>query len=59
MNIIDLTKNKIVKRSNSFYDKTKGTKDEYNMWDEHVKYVYKYVIELSKGKNVDVEVLSL
>lgn len=37
----------------------KGTKGEYNMYREHVKYVYKYVVLLSENKNVDREVLEL
>ena len=59
MNIIELTLKELIRRSNEFYEKTKGTNDEYNMYEEHVKYVYKYVLELSKNKSVDVEVLSL
>lgn len=35
------------------------TKDEYNIFREHVQYVYKYVVMLSDGKNVDGEVLEL
>lgn len=59
MNIVDIIKDEIIKRSNKFEEDTKGTKDEYNLYNEHIKYVYKYVLILSKNKNVDLEVLSL
>ena len=49
----------IINRSNKFEEQTKGTKDEYNIYREHIQYVYKYVCLLSKGKNVDHEVLEL
>lgn len=49
----------IIRRSNDFEEQTKGTKDEYNIYREHIQYVYKYVCLLSKNKNVDHEVLEL
>lgn len=58
-NIIDIIKKEVINRSNEFEKQTKGTKDEYNLYEEHVKYVYKYVCILSKEKNVDHEVLEL
>ena len=57
--IIDIVKQEIINRSNAFEKQTKGTKDEYNIYEEHIKYVYKYVILLSKNKNVDQEVLEI
>ena len=57
--IVDKMKQEIIKRSNSFEEKTKGTKDEYNIYNEHIQYVYKYVCLLSKDKDVDHEVLEL
>jgi uncharacterized protein len=49
----------IMDRSARFEEQTKGTKDEYNIYREHIQYVYKYVVMLSKDKNVDREVLEL
>ena len=57
--IVSKMKQEIINRSNSFEEQTKGTKDEYNIYREHIQYVYKYVCLLSKDKNVDHEVLEL
>lgn len=57
--IIGKMQQEIIKRSNSFEEQTKGTKDEYNIYREHIQYVYKYVCLLSKDKNVDREVIEL
>ena len=57
--IIDKMKQEIISRSNLFEDETKGTKDEYNIYKEHIQYVYNYVCLLSKGLDVDHEVLEL
>ena len=57
--IVDKMKQEIITRSNLFEQQTKGTKDEYNIYREHVQYVYQYVLLLSKNKNVDKEVLEL
>ena len=43
----------IINRSNAFEEQTKGTKDEFNIYREHIQYVYKYVKLLSENKNVD------
>ena len=59
MNIIDEVKKEIINRSNLFEKQTKGTKDEYNIYNEHIKYVYNYVVLLSKDKDVDKEVLEI
>lgn len=59
MNIIEIIKEEIIKRSNLFEEQTKGTTDEYNIYNEHIKYVHKYVKELTKFKDVDEEVLEL
>lgn len=58
-NIVEIIKHEIINRSNSFEQQTKGTKDEYNLYEKHIKYVYQYVILLSKNKNVDKEALEL
>lgn len=57
--IVQKMRQEIIKRSNDFEEQTKGTKDEYNIYKEHVQYVYKYVCLLSENKNVDHEVLEL
>ena len=57
--IVSKMKQEIINRSDSFEEQTKGTKDEYNIYKEHIQYVYKYVCLLSKNKNVDHEVLEL
>ena len=57
--IVDKMQQEIIRRSNEFEEETKRTKDEYNIYKEHIRYVYKYVIILSENKNVDREVLEL
>ena len=57
--IVEKMKEEIIFRSGSFEKQTKGTKDEYNIYREHIQYVYNYVCLLSKDKNVDKEVLEL
>ena len=57
--IVEKMRQEIMDRSARFEEQTKGTKDEYNIYREHIQYVYKYVVMLSKDKNVDREVLEL
>ena len=57
--IVEKMRREIMERSARFEEQTKGTKDEYNIYREHIQYVYKYVVLLSKDKNVDKEVLEL
>lgn len=57
--IVSKMKQEIINRSDSFEEQTKGTKDEYNIYREHIKYVFKYVCLLSRDKDVDHEVLEL
>ena len=57
--IVEKMRQEIMDRSARFEEQTKGTKDEYNIYREHIQYVYKYVVLLSKDKNVDKEVLEL
>ena len=59
MNIVEIIRQEIINRSNKFERETKGTKDEYNIYREHIKYVYDYVLMLSKNEDVDLEVLKL
>ena len=58
-NIVSKMQQEIINRSNMFEEQTKGTKDEYNIYREHIQYVYKYACLLSKDKDVDHEVLEL
>ncbi len=57
--IVEKMRQEIMDRSARFEEQTKGTKDEYNIFREHIQYVYKYVVMLSKDKNADREVLEL
>ena len=57
--IVEKMRREIMERSARFEEQTKGTKDEYNIYREHIQYVYKYVVLLSKDKNIDKEVLEL
>lgn len=57
--IVEKMRQEIIGRSARFEEQTKGTKDEYNIYREHIQYVYKYVVLLSEDKNVDKEVLEL
>lgn len=58
-NVVNFAKNEIIRRSNKFQSETNGTKDEYNLWLEHVQYVYKYALLIAKDKDVDLEVVQL
>lgn len=57
--IVEKMRQEIINRSARFEELTKGTKDEYNIYREHIQYVHKYVVMLSKDKSVDREVLEL
>lgn len=59
MDIVSKMRDEIIRRSNDFESKTKGTKDEYNIYNEHIRYVYDYVIKISKNCDVDLEVLEI
>ena len=58
-NIIEKMRREIVNRSDLFEEQMKGTKDEYNLYREHVQYVYKYAVMLAKDADVDKEVVEL
>ena len=58
-NIIDKMRQEIIDRSNRFEEETRNTKDEYNVYNEHIIYVCKYIDILSKNKDVDYEVLMI
>ena len=57
--IVQKMQQEIIHRSNHFEEQTKGTKDEFNIYKEHIQYVHKYVCLLSQDKAVDHEVLEL
>ena len=57
--IVEKKRQEIISRSCRFEEQTKGTKDEYNIYREHIQYVYKYAVMLSEDKNVDGEVVEL
>lgn len=57
--IVELMKQEIINRSNKFEEETKGTKDEYNLYREHVQYVYKYATMIAKEKDADLEIVEL
>lgn len=58
-NIVELMKQEIINRSNKFEEETKGTKDEYNLYREHIQYVYKYATMIAKEKGADLEIVEL
>ena len=58
-NIVEKMRQEIINRSDRFEEQTKGTKEEYNLYREHVQYVYKYAVKLSKDATVDREVVEL
>ena len=39
--VVNKMQQEIIKRSNNFESQTKGTKDEYNIYREHIQYVYR------------------
>lgn len=59
MDIIEQIKKEVINRSNKFQELTKDTKEEYNLYEQHIKYVYNNVIQLSKNKKVDLEIIKL
>ena len=44
MDIVSKMRDEIIKRSNEFEAKTKGTKDEYNIYNE-IKDEFKYLVK--------------
>lgn len=58
-NITEEIRNIVIAKSNEFERLTKGTKDEYNLYNNHIKYVYDYILKLSKDEKVDLEVIKL
>ena len=50
-NIVEIIRKEIIDRSNRFEEETKGTKEEYNLYLEHVQYVYRNAVMIAKNKN--------
>ena len=57
--IVEIIRKEVINRSNRFQEETKFTKEEYNLYNEHVQYVYKYAVMIAKEKNVDLEIVEL
>lgn len=53
-NIVESIKNELIKRCDSYEQKT-----GYNYYEYHIKYVVKNAIELAKRYNADVEIVEL
>ena len=57
--IVEKMRQEIIRRSDLFEEQTRGTKDEYNLYREHLQYVYKYAVMLSKDADIDKEIVEL
>ena len=58
-NIIEKVRQIVIDRSNKFYEETKGTKDEYNLYEDHIVSVYSFAKMIGSTKFLDSEVLLL
>ena len=56
MNIIEQIKNDIIDYSNEYKIESK---DHYDFWNQHIKYVYKEALSLAHQYNADIEIVSL
>ena len=56
MNIIELVKNYVLERIQEYKI---NSDDNYDFWNEHIKYVYEESIKLAKEYNANVEIVSL
>lgn len=56
MNIIELVKNYVLERIQEYRI---NSDDNYDFWNEHIKYVYEESIKLAKEYNANVEIVSL
>jgi len=57
--VVKRMQDEIIKRITKFEELTKGTKQEYNLYKEHIQYVYNYACLIAKEKNVDLEIVEL
>ena len=56
MAIIDRVKEYLLQQIKEY---KKNSNDNYDFWNEHIKYVYKESIKLAKEYNADIEIVSL
>lgn len=56
MNIVEQVKDYVLKQT-ELYKNTSS--DNYDFWNEHIKYVYKESLDLAKTYNADIEIVSL
>jgi uncharacterized protein len=56
VNIVDKVKEYVLKQIEDY--KT-SSEDNYDFWNEHIKYVYEESINLAKNYNADIEIVSL
>jgi HD superfamily phosphodiesterase len=56
MNIVEQVKDYVLKQT-ELYKNTSS--DNYDFWNEHIKYVYKESLDLAKAYNADIEIVSL
>ena len=56
MSIIDRVKEYLLQQIKEY---KKNSNDNYDFWNEHIKYVYKESIKLAKEYNADIEIVSL
>ena len=56
MSIIDRVKEYVLQQIKEYKE---NSKDNYDFWNEHIKYVYKESIKLAKEYNADIEIVSL
>ena len=56
MNIIELVKEYVLERIEEYKI---NSDDNYDFWNEHIKYVYEESIKLAQEYNADVEIVSL
>ena len=56
MNITELVKNYVLERIQEYKI---NSDDNYDFWNEHIKYVYEESIKLAKEYNANVEIVSL
>ena len=56
MNIIELVKEYVLEKSNEYKI---NSNDNYDFWNEHIKYVYEESIKLAEEYNANFEIVSL
>ena len=54
MNIVEQVKDYVLKQT-ELYKNTSS--DNYDFWNEHIKYVYKESLDLAKACNADIEIV--